>query len=250
MFDIATERKFLKEFSKIIAGQNGIPLDHLRNDLGVQKYIDITLAIKRELSTGNVLDWGCGFGQLSYLLKKAGLEVQSYDLEKRGKPGWLSLHEHMQNQPVYGDDPVKIPFADAAFDAVVSCGVLEHVNDEPASLLEIRRILKPGGYFFIFMLPNRFSYTEAIATMRGLSDHPVKYTTRSLRNSLDKAGFTLKRHWHANMFPKNLTKLPRVLHTVYDSLFYPLMLADRLLCLLPALNLISGVHSAIAQRRD
>ena len=48
----------------------------------------------------------------------------------------------------------RLPFDDASFDAVLSCGVLEHVPYEEGSVREIARVLKPGGHFFVYQLPN------------------------------------------------------------------------------------------------
>jgi len=44
-------------------------------------------------------------------------------------------------------DEDRLPFADAAFDLVVSVGVLDSVNDLPGALALIRRILRPDGLF-------------------------------------------------------------------------------------------------------
>ena len=44
-------------------------------------------------------------------------------------------------------DAVRLPFADASFDAVICSEVLEHLPDWQSALAEIERILKPGGYF-------------------------------------------------------------------------------------------------------
>jgi SAM-dependent methyltransferase len=43
-----------------------------------------------------------------------------------------------------------LPFPDAAFDAVVTCLVLEHTDDLDAVLAEVSRVLEPGGRFVLF----------------------------------------------------------------------------------------------------
>ena len=42
----------------------------------------------------------------------------------------------------------RLPFADASFDLIVSAASLGGVDDLPRALVDIRRALKPGGYFF------------------------------------------------------------------------------------------------------
>ena len=79
--------------------------------------------------------------------------------------------------PSRAHDPWRLPFDDGAFDAVLSCGVLEHVEDPDASLEEIRRVLVPGGTFYVYKLPNRTSYLEAIARRAGLYYHGALSTT-------------------------------------------------------------------------
>ena len=54
---------------------------------------------------------------------------------------------------------------------MLSCGVLEHVQDPHGSLDEIRRVLRPHGTFYLYNLPNRTAYTERIAKAMGLYYH-------------------------------------------------------------------------------
>jgi SAM-dependent methyltransferase len=42
-------------------------------------------------------------------------------------------------------DLTRAPFADASFDFVLCCHVLEHIRDEGGALRELRRMLRPGG---------------------------------------------------------------------------------------------------------
>jgi SAM-dependent methyltransferase len=83
------------------------------------------------------LDLGCGAGYLSARLRERGLEVVAADAGfafARAAGG------------VQGDEDL-LPFADGAFDLVVSVGVLDSVNDLPGALLLIRRALRPDGLF-------------------------------------------------------------------------------------------------------
>lgn len=50
-------------------------------------------------------------------------------------------------------DVLELPFADASFDKVILSEVLEHVPDDLASLLEVKRVVRPGGLIAI-TVPN------------------------------------------------------------------------------------------------
>jgi SAM-dependent methyltransferase len=192
------------------------------------------------------LDWGTGYGHLSWLLKHRGFDPTAYNAfpPDRGEEApFLDginyvLHRHI----------VELPFSDGEFEAVVSCGTLEHVQEPESSLDEIRRILRPGGLLLVLMLPNRWSWTEALATARGVSDHPVKYTFRTFREIMARHGFRLERRWRACMLPHNLTGLPGPLRRAYGKLSAPVHALDAVLCRVPGVNLISGVVEGVAVR--
>ena len=92
-----------------------------------------------------VLDLGCGTGRHALWLAAAGATVTAVDFsegmlnEARRKPGASAVRfrVHDLHQP--------LPFANAAFDRIVSGLVLEHLSDLAAVFAEARRVLKPGG---------------------------------------------------------------------------------------------------------
>ena len=160
---------------------------------------------------GRILDWGCGWGQVSDMLQRGGLTVDSFDYGGPHAPDAMTELSHFPHLSAYiGSDPVHLPYADACFDAVVSCGVLEHVQDPGASLEELKRVLRPRGTLYVYKLPNRFSYLERIARAAGLyyhgqAPHDCLYTITSAREMLVCHRYEVLEVRYANMLPLTLT---------------------------------------------
>ena len=73
----------------------------------------------------------------------------------------------------------RLPFVDAAFDAVISIAVLEHVRDPFAAAAEIVRVLKPGGEL-ICCVP-------FLQPLHGYPHHYYNMTHTGLRNLFEPA---------------------------------------------------------------
>lgn len=201
-------------------------------------------ALARDLARrrpGRLLDWGCGFGQVSALLRAEGVDVVAFDV----RPGLVApTRERLERFPEIeahvSSDPVALPFETDSFDTVLSCGVLEHVEDPDGSLDELRRVLKPGGIFHVVNLPNRFSYTERIARLLGryyhgqLPDDRV-YTKRRARELFERHGFELREFRRAHMLPLTLGGPAR-----------PIWAASRALEHVPGLNLLATSLELVA----
>lgn len=154
-----------------------------------------------------VLDWGCGKGHISYLLRRAGLNVTSADVEQGGEDSAFQqltpiLHEQ-KIAPVPLRHPVHLPFEDASFDCVTSFGVLEHVPQDRDSLVEIRRVLRPDALLYISFLPYRLSWTQALARLRGDSYHDRLYGRRGSARLARDAGFEILGIRFGQLLPKN-----------------------------------------------
>lgn len=172
-----------------------------------------------------ILDWGCGKGHITYLLQNRGFDVTSCDVMSErddstfGQP--IPIIETKEIPVLPLSHPSKLLFGDGSFDCVVSFGVLEHVQSDVASLLEVRRILKPGGLFFVTFLPYFLSWTQAVARLRGNNYHDRLYRRQQLRGMAKNAGFELIAVAHGQLFPKNSIPLG------LDSILEP---TDRFLC--------------------
>jgi SAM-dependent methyltransferase len=92
-------------------------------------------------------------------------------------------------------DVRQLPFADASFDAVYSMGTIEHFEGTEMALVEIRRVLRPGGRAIVGV-PNRHDpflrpLLVAGLDLVGLYGYGLEksYSRRTLRQMLETAGF-------------------------------------------------------------
>ena len=104
-------------------------------------------AVKRWLKPGmRVLEIGGGNGYQASIIASWGCEVHSIDL-----PNVRAAKQRYY--PVQDYDGERIPFSHESFDIVFSSNVLEHIGPLSSILLEIRRVLKPGG-LAVHILPS------------------------------------------------------------------------------------------------
>jgi SAM-dependent methyltransferase len=183
---------------------------NLRSAPQLREYEAIAARVASD-APGSVLDWGCGFGQMSDLLRRAGVAVKAFDYWPHLEaPTVQPLERFPEIRAHLSPEPVRLPFADGAFDAVLSCGVLEHVEHPADSLMELKRVLLPGGTFYVYKLPNRASYLEWIAKRMGLYYHGAYphdrvYDKRSALALLRGQGFEVLEFRRRNMLPLSLT---------------------------------------------
>jgi ubiquinone/menaquinone biosynthesis C-methylase UbiE len=124
------------------------------------------------IGTGReILDFGCGAGDLSTLLAQRDCRVTGTDIStamldvarQRSSGNFVQLD---------GDRPT-LPFIDGSFDGCIASSVLEYVPQPRATLAEIARVLKAGGHF-VMTVPD--------------PDHPVRRKEAWLRRLLNLPG--------------------------------------------------------------
>lgn len=167
-----------------------------------------------------ILDWGCGKGHCSYLLQKAGIPIQACDIISDKDDS--AFH---QQTPIINtlkinvtslEDPIKLPYMNESFDAVISMGVLEHVQNDLASLKEIHRILRKDGLLFCFFLPQKLSWTQYISRKRGNTYHDRLYNKNIIEELCAASHFKIADYWHRQFLPKNNIHYP--FHNTFERL--------------------------------
>jgi demethylmenaquinone methyltransferase/2-methoxy-6-polyprenyl-1,4-benzoquinol methylase len=89
-----------------------------------------------------VLDLGAGTGVSTEELGRSGAYAVGADLSF----GMLAAgHRTRPGLPLLGADALRLPFADATFDAVTISFALRNVVDNEAALREMARVARPGG---------------------------------------------------------------------------------------------------------
>lgn len=143
----------------------------------------------------HILDLGCGCGESAVYFAKQGAVVSACDIS----PKFVDIAKQLAGHHGVGIDATvstaeRLPYADQSFDFVYANGVLHHVDIIP-TMLEIKRILKPGGQgFFIEPLP----YNPAINVYR--------YVAKEVRTPDERPLSTNDRNKIRAVFPKTEIK--------------------------------------------
>ena len=97
-----------------------------------------------DLNKKKILDVGCDCGFLIRELAKVCKSAVGTDIRNTGLGcGYIFIQADCHD----------LPFEDKSFDLVMSLGVLEHASDYEKAITEMKRVLKPDGYLFLFMGP-------------------------------------------------------------------------------------------------
>lgn len=108
------------------------------------------LARTRRLAPpGRLLDVGCAGGYLVAAARAQGWRALGIDLAHEA----CRAATRAAAGPVVQADAVALPFGAGALDAVTLVNVLDHISEPRAVLLEVARVLRPGG-LLILRVPN------------------------------------------------------------------------------------------------
>jgi len=137
-----------------------------------------------------ILEIGSGRGSLLQRLRGRGLDVAGVEINADRVAEARFRYPDLPIQKISG---VALPFSDSRFDVVLSFDVFEHIPDTDAHLLEVKRVLKSGGWYLL-QTPNKWtnSIFETIrwrSFTRWREDHCSLHTAGQLERRFRRFGF-------------------------------------------------------------
>jgi dolichol-phosphate mannosyltransferase len=188
---------YLKTLGRLMALRNSVKAadyDHRAFDswIPLQRYWQrARFRVIRSMVDGRtrILDIGCGSSRIVQSLPQSvGLDMQIRKLRWLRAPGRQLVQASL----------MQLPFADAAFDAVICSEVIEHIPRDEIDLGDMVRVLAPGGTL-VLGTPDYGRWIwraleglyKKIFPQGYATEHINPYTRRELRQEIERLGLTV-----------------------------------------------------------
>jgi len=182
----------------------GVRASALNKDLAIELYGKYIQFVNQSVSQrGSLLDVGCGAGWSSYLLSEAGYQVVGIDLNAEAFECLPS-----SNLSLVQGSAMNLPFEDASFDVVASHQAIEHIPDPKTAIMEMIRVLKPGGTLCI-VGPNLLSLGQSIQAISIYT-----WQNRPVKNIFWRSA-NMPKHPFGNTLPEVIASLPIKLRLIF-----------------------------------
>jgi len=205
--------------------------------LSARVKMDVMTKMLRPGQGDRVLDIGCGNGRFVYFKRPSCGQLVGIDA------GAHFASEPLRTVDLARGDVRLLPFAEASFDKAYSLDVLEHLTEEGVvrMLSEARRVLRPGGRFFVYshvMMSSKLAVFQRgvnrlvrFLDRKGLVDNaPERERKSDHRNALEsysqldallaRTGFEIEDIRYYNVFFKSVIEdlmVPLVEHNFYSK---------------------------------
>jgi len=182
--------------------------DELMNDYDLGRRVEVLVEefLRGDLKGKLVLDAGCGVGGLTRALVAKGARVIALDIGPRLA---AETRARCRCEAVVGTLDA-LGFASGSFDVVFSTEAIEHTPDPERSVVELYRLVKPGGQLAL-TTPNRLWQAPVRAAsrvgLRPYDGYENFLSPRRLRRVLDGAGAQVTAHRGLHLWPFQIKAL-------------------------------------------
>lgn len=203
----------MQSSTRPVASQTDQPwqLQMFRRSLKKQQKLEALLNFVGDVKDRNCLLVTCGDnnGALNWYFRASGGNWIWGDVVGEN----LREMSEFLGEPVLHTPEDDLPFDDDQFDCVVSIDVLEHLADDQPFLVELDRVLRPGGRAIVTvpngdpkLLANRIKWMVGM-TPEVYGHERAGYTVGELSETLAQAGFTPAGHGGYSRFFTEMMEL-------------------------------------------
>jgi 2-polyprenyl-3-methyl-5-hydroxy-6-metoxy-1,4-benzoquinol methylase len=175
---------------------------YTKGGLGV-RYWDYRDKVALSHVTGDrIVDIGCGEGITlgKLVMLHPDKEIVGIDAE----PENIAICQRY-GLPIQYGTVFDLPFADDTIDCVLFFEVIEHLEEPGKALLEIWRVLRPGGRLILIFPNDRMFLISRLLT--GMvkeafydAGHVMQWTPAKIKSALHGAGFMVVSQWNLPFF--------------------------------------------------
>ena len=165
-----------------------------------------------DFKAGNILDFGCGIGVTEFYIREHFPKSQVYGYDTSTESIREARRLHVPGVEFTAGDGGPLPYPNGFFKLIYMNGTMHHVDpaDRPRVLAELRRVLAPEGFMFIFE-----NNPLNPLMMRSMRLNPFDAGVNAIRvKDMEQlgytAGFAVAEHWFYFFFPHILRRLRSV----------------------------------------
>jgi ubiquinone/menaquinone biosynthesis C-methylase UbiE len=155
-----------------------------------------------------ILDAGCGTGYTAMQLRQYG-KVLAFD----SSPAAVEYTKQRGFDSVKQGSMTAIPYPSEMFDIVTALDVLEHVEDDRSSIVELCRVLRPGGILVITGPAFKFLWSPH----DDINLHKRRYTAGEIKEKVESAGLRILKLSYFNSFLFPAIFLARLFRKVFPA---------------------------------
>jgi 2-polyprenyl-3-methyl-5-hydroxy-6-metoxy-1,4-benzoquinol methylase len=146
---------------------------------------------------GRILEIGSGIGNISYFFDRDGMDIDLSDIREQYRS---YLKKSFEKRAVLDMDIVADGFVEmhgdklGTYDAVFALNVVEHIKDDKLAIMNMIKLLKPGGKIIILVPAYQWLYNGFDVAL----EHFKRYTKSRLLGIFPTTGAKLIRSWYFN----------------------------------------------------